>query len=392
MTLYDYLKEKFIVVNIAEINGIIHYLNSQAYDTDLSYKIELPDNTTKNYEYSDTLLAYLESLLNDSYYKLLHNKYERVFRIDIQHSILRIVHYHMCNNFNELYNLKEAYENISSSTHYFETIWQNEKDFFKQQQRNNAKKINKINNNENENTNNTNTKKEGTNSMTKLFPSLKCGKVEGDVKLCHLGVAVKNSEGVYVAYDKTSCSIVDVDIASVDGDSFLYQIPVQTKDIAVNDCILHNGVPCVVIAKNPIKAINLINGTEDTVKITTNMFGFNFVTKVVSMMDLAGFTGGTDNSMTSMLPLLMLSEGNGDSNNDTMKTMLMMQMMQQGSGQQGQQTNNNMFGNPMMLALLAGDGKMDTGMLLAMSMMQQQPVANATTPNQQAHNKEAENE
>lgn len=379
MTLYNYLREKFIVVNVAEIGGIINYLHAESYDDDLEYKVELP-KSSKEFYHKGELLDYLELLQKSSECVEKFHQYERVFRIDVNCSKLRITHYHACDNFHTIRNLREVYDNCLNATDsikFFRGIWKDEKEFYEQQQ-SDANKINA-----NTNSNEENTEKEGTNSMTKLFPSLKCGKVEGDVKVCHLGVAVKNSEGVYVAYDKTSGSIVDVDIASVDGDSFLYQIPVQTKDIAVNDCILHNGVPCVVIAKNPIKAINLINGTEDTVKITTNMFGFNFVTKVVSMMDLAGFTGGTDNSMTSMLPLLMLSEGNGDSNNDTMKTMLMMQMMQQGNGQQGQHTNNNMFGNPMMLALLAGDGKMDTGMLLAMSMMQQQPVANATTPNPQ---------
>ena len=375
MTLYNYLREKFKVVNVAEIHGIIRYLNSCDYE--LVYKVELPQSG-RGFDYSNALLDYLELLLKNPVDCIEEfHRYERVFRIDITNSKLRITHYHACDNFHTVCNLKEAYDtylDVTDSIKFFRSIWRDEMDFYKQQS--DANKVNA-----NTNKNEENTEKEGTNSMVKLFPSLKCGKVEGDVKVCHLGVAVKNSDGVYVAYDKTSGSIVDVDIASVDGDSFLYQIPVQTKDIAVNDCILHNGVPCVVIAKNPIKAINLINGTEDTVKITTNMFGFNFVTKVVSMMDLAGFTGGTDNSMASMLPLLMLSEGNSDSNNDTVKTMLMMQMMQQNNGQQ---TNNNMFGNPMMLALLAGDGKMDTGMLLAMSMMQQQPVANATTPNPQA--------
>ena len=376
MTLYNYLREKFIVVNVAEIGGILDYLHAESYD-DLEYKIELPQSG-RSFDYSNALLDYLELLLKNPVDCIEEfHRYERVFRIDITNSKLRITHYHACDNFHTVYNLKEAYDtylDVTDSIKFFRSIWKDEMDFYKQQS--DANKVNA-----NTNKNEENTEKEGTNSMVKLFPSLKCGKVEGDVKVCHLGVAVKNSEGVYVAYDKTSGSIVDVGIASVDSDSFLYQIPVQTKDIAVNDCILHNGVPCVVIAKNPIKAINLINGTEDTVKITTNMFGFNFVTKVVSMMDLAGFTGGTDNGMASMLPLLMLSEGNSDSNNDTVKTMLMMQMMQQNNGQQ---TNNNMFGNPMMLALLAGDGKMDTGMLLAMSMMQQQPVANATTPNPQA--------
>lgn len=368
MTFYEYLKDKFVKASLAEIFGILDYIDAEDYDRNLTYRIELPSKN-EDFSYLRSVREYLDDLrLTDN---LFEHIYEKVFRVDIYNSQLRIAHAKLDDRFGERNDIQTVYENLSSSCSkkFFREIWAKEKEFYKQEEERRLARTSKPKPGKK-------TMKEGINmNASKLFPALKCGKVEGDMKMCHLGVAAKNAEGVYVAFDKTNKTIVDVDVASFDGGDFLYQIPVQTKDIALNDCILHNGAPCIVIATAPIlKVISLTAGTEDTVKLTTNMFGFNFVTKIVSMMDLAGLTGGTGGDMTAMLPLLMLSGDNNSNSDDTLKAIMMMQMMQQNNTQQ---TNtNNMFNNPMMFALLAGDGKMDAGMLLAMSMMQQ-PAANA---------------
>ncbi len=228
---------------------------------------------------------------------------------------------------------------------------------------------------------NNNSNEEDTN-MSKLFPELKFGKVsDNNVKMSHLGIAVKNREGVYVAYDKTAKAITNVDIASVNGNSFLYQMPAQTSDIKVGDCILHNNAYFYIVNSTPLggtlRGINYYDGTEDTIRFTTNMFGFNFVTKIVSVLDMMP-NGSNMNNM--MLPLLMLDKDSNGSD-DTLKAMLMMQMMQpQANGVQQTQTGmNNMFSNPMMLLALAGDNNSDMTSLLMMSMMSQQVTTGQVT-------------
>lgn len=231
---------------------------------------------------------------------------------------------------------------------------------------------------------NDNTENKEDIEMSRLFPELKCGKVgNGAVKMSHLGVAVKNREGVYVAYDKTAKKITDVDAASIDGGSFLYQMPVQTSDIKVGDCIMHNNAYFYITSTSPLKGICYYDGTEDAIQLTANMFGFNFVTKIVSIMDLTTVAGG--NNM--MLPLLLMSDNEdcgrrrdgSSSNGDVLKMMVMMQCMQPTNGQAQagttQASMNNMFSNPMMILALAGNGGLDTSALLMYSMMQTQQAA-----------------
>lgn len=226
--------------------------------------------------------------------------------------------------------------------------------------------------------NNNNSNREDTNMSTnKLFPELKFGKVNSNnVKMSHLGIAVKNREGVYVAYDKTAKAITNVDIASVDGDSLLYQIPMQVTDIKVGNCILHNNAYFYITSTNPLKGICYYDGTEDVIKLTANMFGFNFITKIVSVLDMMP-NGNNMNNM--MLPLLMLDK-NSNGSDDTLKAVLMMQMMQPqaNNAQQAQTGMTNMFNNPMMLLALAGDNS-DMASLLMMSMMSQQTAVGQTT-------------
>ncbi len=227
--------------------------------------------------------------------------------------------------------------------------------------------INYLNNDSNNISN-----KEDTNmKANRLFPNLEFGKVTNPkIKMSHLGVAMMNNEGTYVAYDLGS--LVDVNITSVDGDA-LFQIPVQFSDIKVGDCILHNNLVYCITSFNPLKGVSYWDGVEDEIKLTTNMFGFNFVTKIVSVFDVLNMGNLTGSGNMNMLPLLMLSKDKGFSNN-TLETMLIMQMMQQ-SGSNQQTDMNNIFSNPLMLYTLMGEDS-DMSTLLMMQMMTQQTTQN----------------
>lgn len=217
---------------------------------------------------------------------------------------------------------------------------------------------------------------ENNMSESKLFPKLKFGKLnDASVKISHLGIAIKNKEDIYVSYDKNTKSILNVDILSVDADSLLYAMPVQISDIKEGDCILHNGTYYYIkFNNNVIKGVNYYDGVEEVINITTNIMGFNFVTKVISIMDLMG-TPGNNPGNAMMLPLLLKEESSSSSSDDMMKIMLMAQCMQQPNGQ----TDNslgNMFNNPMMMLAFADGDNTDMGLLMMMSMMQQQSNQN----------------
>jgi hypothetical protein len=89
------------------------------------------------------------------------------------------------------------------------------------------------------------------------------------------------------------------------------------------------------------------------------MFGFNFVTKIVSMFD--AFTGAptADQPFGNMLPFIMMGE-----NKDIDPMMMFMMMNQGGAGFD--------MSNPMMLYFMMGkDGKSSDWMLPMMMMNMQ---------------------
>lgn len=182
-----------------------------------------------------------------------------------------------------------------------------------------------------------------------------------NVKMSMYGLAVQNNAGVWVSYNAKSGELIDVDILNFDGRKFMFKMPVAIKDIAVGDIIVHNRIPMFVVdVANGIKAVDPRAGEKKEIIPTTNMFGFNFVTKVVSMFNAMGQAPTPDAPFGNMLPFMLLSEDNKDI--DPMMLMLMMN---------GGNTTGFDMSNPMMLYFLMGkDGKAGNDMLPLMLMMQ----------------------
>ena len=195
------------------------------------------------------------------------------------------------------------------------------------------------------------------------------GPCTGDnVRLSMYGLAVKNAAGTYVSYNPKSKEIVDVDILNFDGGKYMYKFPVALSQVAVGDVVIHNRKPMFVIdADLPGKNLTVVDvcaGEQKTVIPTVNMFGFNFITKIVSLFDMAGgmATASEAQPFGNMLPLMLMGD-----NKDIDPMMLMMLM---GGGDMSALT-----ANPMMLYLMMKDGKgkdMDPLMLMFM-MNQNQP-------------------
>lgn len=176
------------------------------------------------------------------------------------------------------------------------------------------------------------------------------GKITNDsIRMSMYGMAVKNTSGVWTAYDKSAGDLMDVDVFNFDGSNFLFKMPVAIKDIAVGDVVIHARKPMFVISKTEagdLIAIDPVAGEKKTIMPSKNMFGFNFATKVVSLFDnLMGQTPTSENPFGNMW-MLMLMDGKSD-----MKDILIpMMLMSQANG------STNAF-NPMMLMLM-NDGDM----------------------------------
>lgn len=184
------------------------------------------------------------------------------------------------------------------------------------------------------------------------------GKITNDsIRMSMYGMAVKNTSGVWTAYDKSTGDLMDVDVFNFDGSNFLFKMPVAIKDIAVGDVIIHARKPMFVVSKTEagdLVAIDPVAGEKKTIMPSKNMFGFNFATKVISLFDnLMGQTPTSENPFGNLW-MLMLMDGKSD-----MKDMLVpMMLMSQANG------STNAF-NPMMLMLMS-DGDMKD---LAIPMM-----------------------
>lgn len=199
------------------------------------------------------------------------------------------------------------------------------------------------------------------NKTMDIMKNFEFGKLTNPaVRLSMYGIAVKNTSGTWVSYDTNTSDIIDVDVFNFDTGSFLYQMPVAIKQIKTGDTIIHNRKPCFVVGfaedtGNPI-VIDVMVGERKEVLPTKNMFGFNFVVKIVNLMTnmFGNMNPNADNPFGSMLPFLMMGD---NAKIDDILPMLMMM-------------NSNAMDNPMMMyAMMKGNSK-DMLPFLMMSMYQ----------------------
>ena len=212
----------------------------------------------------------------------------------------------------------------------------------------------KANENENKNDEGEKTKMKGFN-----FDFGPC--TNDQVRMSMYGLAIKNASGEWVSYNDGQ--VVNVDVLNFDGAKYMFKMPVAVKDIAVGDIVIHNRVPMFVESvENGIHVVDIRAGEKKEILPTTNMFGFNFVTKIVSLFNAFQSSPTPDQPFGNMLPFLMLNGEDGKSMDSD--TMLMFMMMQNQNG------SANVFANPMMLYFLMKD-KGGNDILPLMLMMNQ---------------------
>lgn len=216
------------------------------------------------------------------------------------------------------------------------------------------------------------------NFMNKNFMNFKFGKVESDdVRVSMYGIAIKNIDGRYVSWDVKNHSVMDVEIMNMPCGDFLYMMPVAIKDIKSGDVVIHNRVPMFVVEvhTSTLKVIDIREGTEKEIYLTKSPFGFNFATKVVSLIDMTGNQANADNPFGNFLPFMLMSDGKMD--NDMLPMMMLM------GGTNG---FTNMASNPMMMYFMMKDGGNMNDMLPLMLMMNQSAAPVEHKCNCECHN------
>lgn len=187
----------------------------------------------------------------------------------------------------------------------------------------------------------------------------------GKVHMSMYGIAIKNTNGTWVSYDKVNKDIINVDVLNFDAGKFMYKMPVAIHDVKVGDVVSHNHVPMFVteVHEDTLTVVDVYVGEQKNIIPTKNMFGFNFITKIVSLFDMGGFgTPSEDQPFGNMLPLLMMSD---DKDFDPM-----MLLMMNGNGMASFDMSN-----PLMMYMLMKDGGKDNDMLPLLLMMGQNKPA-----------------
>ena len=181
-----------------------------------------------------------------------------------------------------------------------------------------------------------------------------------NIRMSPYGLAVKNVNGTYQAYDKNSDEIMDVDVFNFKADNMFFKMPVAIDAIKVGDVIVFNRRPCFVAGfseQGDVIAIDISLGEKKTILPTKSPFGFNFITKVMSLFDNMMTAPSNENPLGNMWMFALL-----DNDNQSMKDILPMMLLMNG-------VNGNTSFNPLMFYFMSEKNDKDNDWLLPMLMM-----------------------
>ena len=207
-------------------------------------------------------------------------------------------------------------------------------------------------------------RKEKENMDTNKMFNFDFGPVDSHIRMSPYGLAIRNAEGKYVSFDKETSSMMDVEIFNFEAQNFLLKWPVPVNQIAPGDIVVHMRKPMFVcsVNANTVFAVDIYNAEAKNIMPVKSPFGFNFVTKVISLVDMT--SANADNPFGNILPFLMMGEGK--SFKDIMPFIMA--------------TNPAMMQNPMMMYALMGEDGFDKNMLLPMMFAMNPNFMNPMAP------------
>ena len=180
--------------------------------------------------------------------------------------------------------------------------------------------------------------------------NLDFGPINDGVAFSPYGLAVRNSKGEFYTYNPATAQTIDVTGFTFDFKGMIYRMPVAVKDIKVGDMIIHKHKPMFVtsIDNTNIEVIDILDSGIKSIIPTTNPFGFNFVTKIVSLVNFGGSAPSPDQPFGNIMPMMIASAVLGDSNDEgsmfenmDMGKLFMLNMVTNGSNPFGNLFNFN---------------------------------------------------
>lgn len=169
---------------------------------------------------------------------------------------------------------------------------------------------------------------------------------DGNVMYSPYGLAFRNSNNQYLTYNPTTKKTTDVTDLTIDLKGLIYKVPVGLNSVKPGDIIVHNGKPVCVegIEDHSVICVDIENSELKTVIPPTNIFGFNYVTKITPLFNLSSANPSEDNPFGNIMPYLLFSTlmekdscETKSGNSFDIQTLLLMSMMNNADG--------NFFGN-----------------------------------------------
>ena len=160
------------------------------------------------------------------------------------------------------------------------------------------------------------------------------------------GLAFRNSNNQYLTYNPTTKKTTDVTGLTIDLEGLIYKVPVGLNSVKPGDIIVHNGKPVCVegIEDHSVICVDIENSELKTIIPPTNIFGFNYVTKITPLFNLGSMNPSEDNPFGNIMPYLLFSTlmengscGTKGGSGFDIQTLLLMSMMNNADG--------NFFGN-----------------------------------------------
>lgn len=155
------------------------------------------------------------------------------------------------------------------------------------------------------------------------------------VSMSPYGLAVRCGDSWY-AYNASEGQTIDVTGLTFSFKNAIYKMPVAVNQVKEGDLIIHRKKAMYVVQvndKTSIEVIDLAASEQKTVIPVSNMFGFNYVTKVAPLFNLGNVTPSAENPFGNILPMMMMSsmfeddKNTKSEGNDFMQMMLMMSLM-----------------------------------------------------------------
>lgn len=151
-----------------------------------------------------------------------------------------------------------------------------------------------------------------------------------EVAFSPYGLAIRNSKGEYFTYNPTTKQTIDVTGFTFFFQNMVYRMPVAASAVKEGDMIIHKHHPMFVSAVDGgnIEVVDILESEVKTVIPTSNLFGFNFITKIMPIVNFGNTAPSPDQPFGNLMPMMMANMIFGeDGNNSDMGKMFMLSAM-----------------------------------------------------------------